>query len=91
MKTYQYQLIRYTHDHFTGEFINMGVIVYAPESKFLDCKVNTRYQRLNDFFPTADGKFTRRVLQNIESMIKQTSGSLNELFTPSENLAVITQ
>ncbi len=91
MTSYQYQLIRYVHDQFTGEFINMGVILYAPEKNFLDCKVNSRYQRLNAFFPAANGRFTKQILQNIEHQIKKEAKSLQELFLPSENLSVVTQ
>ncbi len=91
MKTYQYQLIRYTHDHFTGEFLNLGVIVYSPEVKYLDCKVANRYQRLNNFFPSANGRFTKRILQHIERQVKKVAGSLHELFIPSFDLANITQ
>lgn len=91
MKTYQYQLIHYIHDHFTGEFIIMGVIMYSPETKFLDCKVATRYQRLNDFFPSANGKFTRRILLNIQQQVKKAADTMQELFAPSEHLSVITQ
>ena len=31
MKPYQYQVIRYTHDRVTGEFVNVGVVLYVPE------------------------------------------------------------
>jgi hypothetical protein len=90
MNTYQYQLIRYQHDHFTGEFVNMGIIVYSPEMNFLECKVTNRYQRLNDFFPAANGKFTRKILHHIEQQIRKAANTLQELFAPSNNLLVIT-
>ncbi|MDP5172607.1 MAG: DUF3037 domain-containing protein, partial [Bacteroidia bacterium] len=38
MKKYHYQIIRYVHDHFTGEFVNVGVVVYSKENGFLDCR-----------------------------------------------------
>ncbi|HMP32054.1 MAG TPA: DUF3037 domain-containing protein, partial [Saprospiraceae bacterium] len=56
MKSYQYQIIKYVHDHFTGEFVNVGVVVYDPESKFFGCKLTKKYKRISNFFPSSDGK-----------------------------------
>jgi hypothetical protein len=90
MKTYQYQLLKYIHDHFTGEFVNVGVVIYSPEDRYLDCQVLRKYQRLTSFFPDANGRLLIRVLRNFESRINHVSKSLNELFKPSESLESIT-
>jgi hypothetical protein len=50
MKTYQYQIIRYLHDRVTGDFINVGVIVYAPDYQYLNCKIIAKYGRITSFF-----------------------------------------
>lgn len=90
MKTYQYQLIRYMHDQFTGEFLNLGVVVLSPENQFLDCKVVTMYHRLNNFFPQANGRLVIRILKHFKNEIKLVSEKLGELFQPIDNLANIT-
>jgi len=90
MKTYQYQLIKYVHDHFTGEFLNVGIIIYSPENQFIDCRVTHKYQRLNSFFPNANGRLVTRVLKNIENRVKEASENFGELFIPSEHLDQIT-
>lgn len=60
MKKYQYQILRYVHDQFTGEFVNLGVVVYCSEEKFLKAQVSQRYSRVTSSFPKANGKFILR-------------------------------
>jgi hypothetical protein len=55
MKSYQYQIIKYVHDHFTSEFVNVGVVVYDSKSQYLKCKVKKGYNRITQFFPDAEG------------------------------------
>jgi len=90
MKKYQYQLIRYLHDHFTGEYVNVGVVVYSKDERFLASKTTNRYQRVKHMFPEADGRWIMHVLGNFNQQIRKTSQELNELFTPSDSLEQIT-
>ncbi len=57
MIKYQYQILRYVHDQFTGEFGNLGVVMYAPKNRFLKCKVVSKYARLSSFFGEINGQF----------------------------------
>jgi len=90
MKTYQYQVIRYLHDHFTGEYVNVGIVVYSPEHKFLGCKITNKYQRITSMFPEANGKWIMKVLREFESKLEQSSKRLTELFQPSEQIENVT-
>jgi hypothetical protein len=90
MIKYQYQLIKYVHDQFTGEFVNVGVIVYSPENLFLQSKVLNSYSRIIGLFPGANGIFINRLLRNFDSEISRISKSLKELFKPSPDLSSIT-
>ena len=90
MKKYQYQLIRYIHDHFTGEYVNVGVVVYSKDDRFLASKTTNRYQRITNMFPDANGRWIMRVLANFNQQINRVSEELNELFTPSNSLEQIT-
>ncbi|MBK9481937.1 MAG: DUF3037 domain-containing protein [Bacteroidetes bacterium] len=63
MIKYQYQIIKYVHDQFTGEFVNVGVVIYSPDSHFLKAKVANRYSRINSLFPDANGRFILRLLE----------------------------
>lgn len=90
MKNYQYQLIRYSHDHFTGEFINVGVVVYSKEERFLASKTANRFQRITNMFPEANGKWIKRILEDFNQQINRVSSELDELFAPSNSLEQIT-
>lgn len=90
MRKYQYQIIRYQHDHFTGEFVNVGVVVYAKEDRFLRSKTTNKYQRITHMFPEANGQWVLRVLQNFNAGIQQIATDLDKLFGPSEQLELIT-
>ena len=45
--TFTYTVLRYVHDIATGEFVNMGVALYAPEAKYISAICSARYGRLS--------------------------------------------
>lgn len=51
---YQYQLLRYRHDHLTGEFANLGVVYFDARSSELRWNFeDKKYGRLSQFFGDA--------------------------------------
>lgn len=78
MIKYQYQILRYIHDQFTGEFGNVGIVFYAPEENYLRCKVVGRYSRLSDFFGEINGQFLINSLKHFEVTIKKIAERLND-------------
>jgi hypothetical protein len=91
MKPYYYQVLRYVHDQFTGEFVNLGVIVYSPEHDFLKAKMTSRFSRITSLFPEAKGKFIVESARLLENRINQKiAPQLVQLFHPSTNLEQIT-
>lgn len=92
MKKYHYQIIRYVHDHFTGEFVNVGVVLYSKEHKFLGCKTIPKYQRITHLFPQANGKSIARILRYMEKQIRSESKKLNEMVSmPDQFEAILNQ
>ena len=89
MKTFQYQLLRYTHDQFTGEFVNLGVVVYCPDVNFLEAKVTSKYSRITALFPEANGKFVSSQIKKFESAIHRISFQLKEIIRPASDLGTI--
>lgn len=47
---YSYCFLRYHHDLIGGEFGNIGVLLWAPDSQFLGFRCSSRYSRLSKFF-----------------------------------------
>jgi len=90
MKKYQYQIIRYVHDHFTGEYVNVGVVVYSSENQFLASKTTKKFQRVTHMFPTANGRWIVRLLSNFDQQVKTLSSRLTEMFPVSDSLQQVT-
>ncbi len=83
MKTaYSFVVLRYVHDVMTGEFVNIGVALYAPEAKYLGGICNTRYGRLTSMFGKGefDGDYFRGLMRYIEGRFDEIGDKLrNEL------------
>jgi hypothetical protein len=60
--TYSYTCLRYIHDVATGEFVNVGVVLYAPEARYLRAICRDNYGRLKHMFPNLDGKAYRSLI-----------------------------
>lgn len=91
MKTFYYQILRYIHDQFTGEFVNLGVVIYSPNEMFLRAKVTQRYSRITSMFPEANGKYIISSARYLENQINhQYAPRLNELFPLSAKMEHIT-
>lgn len=71
---YSYTLLRYVHDVLTGEFVNVGVVIFAPASGLVRFKMRRTIGRLKGVFPDLDRSAfvssmnaARRALQQIAS------------------------
>jgi len=62
---YRYAVIRLVPRVDREEFINIGVIVFAPELKLLDAQVKLREERVQALWPELDRETVRRHLQTI--------------------------
>ena len=80
MKTaYSYTVLRYVHDISTGEFVNAGVALYAPDRKYASALCRTTYGRLSKTFPGLDGDAFRSQMRFIQSRLEEIGQSLLEL------------
>ncbi|WP_341224827.1 DUF3037 domain-containing protein [uncultured Arcticibacterium sp.] len=90
MKNYQYQLVRYVHDQFTGEFVNLGIVVYSPDDRFLKCKISLSTKRIKGLFPESRSGFIQKQLRDMKQRIKHIAAQQSELFKFSDSLEKIT-
>jgi hypothetical protein len=84
MKTpYSTVTLRYVHDVVTGEFANIGVVVYAPSERALLAQFTTSYERLNAIFLKIDHAHFRSLMRYLASrfdeMAEELQGSLELL------------
>jgi len=71
-KGYNYQLVRYIHDQSTSEFVNVGVIVYHSESKFLKSCFLKNFDRVLNFFNSEPNVvFLKNYLKQFEEGINK--------------------
>jgi len=75
-----YAIVRFMPFIETGEFANVGVVLFAPNSRYFGFKLlGNRYARVTHFFEQMDAKVFRAAmgtfrqeLQRIDDMLKQT-------------------
>jgi hypothetical protein len=75
---YSYVVLRYVPDQGAGEGLNIGVIVYGAESRFLGYKVDTHYERLSRAFASFDGSAFRRGVANLLRAFRKAARSISE-------------
>ena len=61
-----YTVLRYVHDIVTQEFVNIGVLAYAPDSRQLKLKCSDHLRRVHAFFPDADSKRLSGLIRHVQ-------------------------
>jgi len=77
LKPYEFVTLRYIPDVVTGEFLNVGVVLYAKDGSFAGSRFQTRYSRLNQFNPRAAGRNLMRTLREMKTHISVLSKQLD--------------
>jgi len=82
MKTpYTFVTLRYVHDAVSGEFVNVGVVMYAPQQRYLGARFSFTYERLSALFVKVDHKHYRRLIkyisQRFDELAKSMEGGLD--------------
>jgi len=67
---YTYTTLRYVHDVISGEFINVGVVLHCPRTRFLGAKLRHTYGRMTAVFPDLDGAAFRSSMTAIERALR---------------------
>lgn len=80
---YSYIVLRYVHDTLTGEFVNVGVALHAPEAGYLSAICRTTYRRVSAVFPGLKGEHFRAVMRHVQARFEQLGERL-----PNEPAAV---
>jgi hypothetical protein len=85
MKTkYNYAVLRYVHDVVSGEFVNFGVVMVAPDVFFAKAICTPKYQRISRFFEGVSGKHFRDVSNYLQNKIEQLAGHFSTQISPAE-------
>lgn len=65
--TYTYSILRYVHDTTTGEFVNVGVALYAPEARYASAQCRSTYGRLSKIFPGLNAEYFKSLMRHIQA------------------------
>jgi len=75
---YSYIVLRYVHDTMTGEFVNVGVALHAPEAGYLGAICRTTYRRVSAAFPGLRREHFRAVMRHIQASFEQMGEQMGE-------------
>lgn len=79
MKTpYTYSVLRYVHDITTGEFINVGVVLYSREGGYASALCRSTFGRLSRAFPGMDGDAFKSLMRFVQSRIEEIGDGLKK-------------
>jgi hypothetical protein len=90
MKKFQYQIVRYIHDRITAEFVNVGIVIYQPESNFIGGKFINKFSRVSHFFTEINGQYLISTLRQFEHELNHVSKRLGDLFSDYSSITEIT-
>jgi len=68
---YSYSVLRYVHDTATGEFVNVGVVLYCPEARYVSASCRSTYNRLSGMFPDLNGEHFKSLMRYIEARFEE--------------------
>jgi hypothetical protein len=85
--TYNSITLRYVHDVVTGEFANIGVVLYAPEQRFLDARFTSSYERLNAVFLNIDHLHFRALMRYMTNRFEELGAEVRDGLMPPASLS----
>jgi Protein of unknown function (DUF3037) len=76
--TYSTITLRYLHDVVTGEFANIGVVLYSPDQRFLEVRFTTSYERLNAIFLKIDHLHYRALMRYMANRFDEIAADIRD-------------
>lgn len=70
-QAYSYTVLRYVHDVTTGEFVNVGVALYAPGMRYANATCRTTSKRVRPIFPSLDSEVFRALMRKVQSRFEE--------------------
>src|SRR6266568_3996437 len=75
--SYAFSVLRYIHDPVSAEFVNVGVALYAPETRFFSAICSPNYGRISQMFGSINGEQFRQISRYIQTQIEIVGEKLN--------------
>ncbi len=77
MNTYQYQVLRFLPDRVSGEFVNLGVVVFDPGKMKLVSHFYPKITRTSSFFPTINSRYLASMIKYLQKEFESISAKFN--------------
>lgn len=75
---FQYALLRYVHDAVTGEFLNIGLVMFSKPARFFRAQLLSQYGRVSGMFPNVDGEFYQRYAKRLQTAFDQLASKIED-------------
>lgn len=82
---FTYSLLRYHHDVWLGESLNIGILLHAPSIGYVGFKYRQMNGRLTDAFPDLDRAALRSDLQNMGTQVSTRFDPRRKTWLDNEN------
>ena len=79
-------ILRYAHDVVTGEFVNVGIVICAPEQRFLKARFTTDCARLNGMFLKIDEQHYRETILHLANQFEKLAGEIRDGLRSATNV-----
>lgn len=76
-QNYEFSVLRYVHDTLTGEFINVGVVIYCENEKWISAQCRNTYARVSAVFPNLNSSHFRKMMKFVQAEFCRANQSLN--------------
>jgi hypothetical protein len=74
---FQFSILQYVHDTFTGEFLNVGLALYCSNPRYFQAKLLTKYRRLTNTFPAVDGEHYKGYVGSMQTKFDALAEIIN--------------
>ena len=84
--SYTYTVLRYVHDVTSGEFVNVGVALHAPQAHYLSATCRPTLGRLSKVFPGVNAAHFKALMRHIQNSFEERGERLTselQLTSPS--------
>ena len=75
--SYEFSILRYVHDTLTGEFVNVGVVIYCEKEKWISAQCRNTYARVSAVFPNLNSSHFRKMMKFLQGEFCKANNTLN--------------
>jgi Protein of unknown function (DUF3037) len=84
-------LVRYVPNPVRGESLNVGVLLYCRERKYLGCLFQQNLGRIRNFHAQVDTQFFRELQRHFERQIEEHQNNLDAFLQEIQNYSNMIQ